>query len=96
MPLRPANNSTLVLLQTLSVSPCTDADVCTRRGLGQDQKYRRQPSRDLVEAAGSLKQMLPIDLTWLPGHEFSGVVEQIRSAHAAGDAGAAALRTRRR
>ena len=32
---------------------------------------------DLVEASGSLKQVLPIDLPWIPGHEFSGVVEQI-------------------
>jgi NADPH:quinone reductase-like Zn-dependent oxidoreductase len=44
---------------------------------------------DLVEASGSLKQMLPIDLPWIPGHEFSGVVEQIGSdvaAWAEGDA----------
>src|SRR5258708_29506125 len=34
---------------------------------------------DLVEASGSLKQILPIDLPWIPGHEFSGVVEQIGS-----------------
>ena len=44
---------------------------------------------DLVEASGSLKQILPIDLPWIPGHEFSGVVEQIGSdvaAWAPGDA----------
>jgi NADPH:quinone reductase-like Zn-dependent oxidoreductase len=44
---------------------------------------------DLVEASGSLKQILPIDLPWIPGHEFSGVVEQIGSdvaAWAGGDA----------
>jgi NADPH:quinone reductase-like Zn-dependent oxidoreductase len=44
---------------------------------------------DLVEASGSLKQILPIDLPWIPGHEFSGVVEQIGSdvaAWAEGDA----------
>src|SRR5271168_2660911 len=44
---------------------------------------------DLVEASGSLKQILPIDLPWIPGHEFSGVVEQIGSdvaAYAPGDA----------
>src|ERR1700683_4271822 len=44
---------------------------------------------DLVEASGSLKQMLPNDLPWIPGHEFSGVVEQIGSdvaAWAEGDA----------
>src|SRR5579864_1380116 len=34
---------------------------------------------DLVEASGSLKQIFPIDLPWIPGHEFSGVVEQIGS-----------------
>src|ERR1700685_4180405 len=44
---------------------------------------------DLVEASGSLKQILPIDLPWIPGHEFSGVVEQIGTdvaAYAPGDA----------
>jgi NADPH:quinone reductase-like Zn-dependent oxidoreductase len=44
---------------------------------------------DLVEASGSLKQILPIDLPWIPGHEFSGVVEQTGSdvaAWAPGDA----------
>jgi NADPH:quinone reductase-like Zn-dependent oxidoreductase len=34
---------------------------------------------DLVEASESLKQILPINLQWIPGHEFSGVVEQIGS-----------------
>ena len=34
---------------------------------------------DLVEASGTLKQILPIDLPWIPGHEFSGVVEQTGS-----------------
>src|SRR5258706_1051754 len=34
---------------------------------------------DLVEASGKVRQMLPIDLPWIPGHEFSGVVEQIGS-----------------
>src|SRR4029077_11119994 len=34
---------------------------------------------DLVEASGRLKQILPIALPWEPGHEFSGVVEQIGS-----------------
>jgi len=45
--------------------------------------------RDLVEASGTLRQILPIDLPWTPGHEFSGVVEQIGSdvaAWAPGDA----------
>jgi NADPH:quinone reductase-like Zn-dependent oxidoreductase len=32
---------------------------------------------DLVEASGTARQILPIDLPWIPGHEFSGVVEQI-------------------
>jgi NADPH:quinone reductase-like Zn-dependent oxidoreductase len=44
---------------------------------------------DLVEASGKAKQILPIDLPWIPGHEFSGVVEQIGSdvaAYAPGDA----------
>ena len=34
---------------------------------------------DLVEASGTIRQILPIDLPWIPGHEFSGVVEQIGS-----------------
>src|SRR6266481_3907297 len=44
---------------------------------------------DLVEASGTLRQILPIDLPWIPGHEFSGIVEQIGSdiaAYAPGDA----------
>ena len=44
---------------------------------------------DLVEASGTLRQILPIDLPWIPGHEFSGVVEQIGgdvAACAPGDA----------
>ena len=44
---------------------------------------------DLVKASGTLKQILPIDLPWIPGHEFSGVVEQIGNevtAYAPGDA----------
>jgi NADPH:quinone reductase-like Zn-dependent oxidoreductase len=44
---------------------------------------------DLVEASGALKQILPIDLPWIPGHEFSGVVDQIGddvAAYAPGDA----------
>jgi NADPH:quinone reductase-like Zn-dependent oxidoreductase len=44
---------------------------------------------DLVEASGAARQILPIDLAWIPGHEFSGVVEQIGSdiaACAPGDA----------
>src|SRR3989442_1514209 len=44
---------------------------------------------DLVKASGTARQILPIDLPWIPGHEFSGVVEQIGSdvsAWAPGDA----------
>src|SRR5258706_6832315 len=32
---------------------------------------------DLVKASGTARQIFPIDLPWIPGHEFSGVVEQI-------------------
>src|SRR3954468_8997981 len=32
---------------------------------------------DLVKASGAARQILPIDLPWIPGHEFSGFVEQI-------------------
>ncbi len=32
---------------------------------------------DLIKASGTARQVLPIDLPWIPGHEFSGVVEQI-------------------
>ena len=44
---------------------------------------------DLVKASGTARQILPIDLPWIPGHEFSGVVEQIGSdvaAYAPGEA----------
>jgi NADPH:quinone reductase-like Zn-dependent oxidoreductase len=44
---------------------------------------------DLVKASGKARQILPIGLPWIPGHEFSGVVEQIGSdvaAWAPGDA----------
>src|SRR5258706_411859 len=44
---------------------------------------------DLVKASGTAREILPIDLPWIPGHEFSGVVEQIGSdvaACAPGDA----------
>src|SRR6476469_4458810 len=44
---------------------------------------------DLVKASGTARQILPIDLPWIPGHEFSGVVEQVGSdvsACAPGDA----------
>src|SRR5260370_37104786 len=51
---------------------------------------------DLVKASGAARQILSIDLPWIPGHEFSGVVEQIGSdvtAYAAGDAVFAANET---
>ena len=51
---------------------------------------------DLVKASGTARQILPIDLPWIPGHEFSGVVEQIGSdvaAYAPGDAVLAANET---
>jgi NADPH:quinone reductase-like Zn-dependent oxidoreductase len=44
---------------------------------------------DLVKASGTARQIFPMDLPWIPGHEFSGVVEQIGSdvaAWAPGDA----------
>jgi NADPH:quinone reductase-like Zn-dependent oxidoreductase len=44
---------------------------------------------DLVKASGTVRQILPIDLPWIPGHEFSGVIEQIGrdvSGWASGDA----------
>jgi len=44
---------------------------------------------DLVKASGAVRQILPIDLPWIPGHEFSGIVEQIGgdvAAYAPGDA----------
>src|SRR5205807_7657400 len=44
---------------------------------------------DLVKASGTARQVLPIDLPWIPGHEFSGVVDQVGSdvaAYSPGDA----------
>src|ERR1700692_2371994 len=48
---------------------------------------------DLVKASGTARQVLPIDLPWIPGHEFSGVVEQIGSDVAAWAAGNAVFGT---
>src|SRR6266536_5871034 len=51
---------------------------------------------DLVEASGTARQILPIDLPWIPSHEFSGVVEQVGSdvaAYAPSDAVFAANET---
>src|ERR1700752_863740 len=44
---------------------------------------------DLVKASGTARQVLPIELPWIPGHEFSGVVDEVGSdvgAYAPGDA----------
>ena len=44
---------------------------------------------DLVEASGASRQIFRLDLPWTPGHEFSGVVDQIGggvTAFAPGDA----------
>jgi NADPH:quinone reductase-like Zn-dependent oxidoreductase len=44
---------------------------------------------DIVKASGTIRQIFPIDLPWIPGHEFSGIVEQIGSdvaEYAPGDA----------
>jgi NADPH:quinone reductase-like Zn-dependent oxidoreductase len=44
---------------------------------------------DLVKASGAARQVLPIDLPWIPGHEFSGVVDQTGgdvAAYSPGDA----------
>jgi NADPH:quinone reductase-like Zn-dependent oxidoreductase len=44
---------------------------------------------DLVKASGTARQIFPLELPWIPGHEFSGVVEQIGSdvaAYAPGEA----------
>jgi NADPH:quinone reductase-like Zn-dependent oxidoreductase len=44
---------------------------------------------DLVKASGTARQIFPLALPWIPGHEFSVVVEQIGSdvaTYALGDA----------
>jgi NADPH:quinone reductase-like Zn-dependent oxidoreductase len=44
---------------------------------------------DLVKGSGTVRQIFPLDLPWIPGHESSGVVEQIGSdvaGYAPGDA----------
>src|SRR5580693_6420637 len=51
---------------------------------------------DLVKASGTARQIFPIDLPWIPGHEFAGVVEQTGSdvaAYTRGDAVFAANET---
>jgi len=32
---------------------------------------------DLVKDSGRAREILPIDLPWIPGHEFSGTVERV-------------------
>jgi NADPH:quinone reductase-like Zn-dependent oxidoreductase len=49
---------------------------------------------DLVEASGKARQVLPIDFPWIPGHEFSGVVDQIGSDLIGGDVAAYAPQNR--
>src|SRR2546425_11581244 len=49
---------------------------------------------DLVEASGTARQILPIDLPWIPGHEFSGLVEQIGGGVAGVGPGDAVVGTR--
>ena len=44
---------------------------------------------DLVKASGTARQIFPLDLPWIPGHEFSGVIEQVGNdvtAYSPGDA----------
>ena len=44
---------------------------------------------DLVEASGAARQIFPLNLPWIPGREFSGVVDQVGgdvTAFASGDA----------
>src|SRR5258708_33120159 len=54
----------------------TEAGDRTRRDPGEDQEYCGQ-SCGSVKASETARQVLPIDLPWIPGHEFSGVVEEI-------------------
>jgi NADPH:quinone reductase-like Zn-dependent oxidoreductase len=48
---------------------------------------------DLVEASGTARQIFPLDLPWIPGHELSGVVEHIGSDVAAWTPGDAVFGT---
>src|SRR6266699_3568311 len=48
---------------------------------------------DLVKASGAARQIFPLDLPWIPGHEFSGVVEQVGSGVAAWTSGDAVFGT---
>ena len=31
---------------------------------------------DIVKASGAVRQIFPIELPWIPGHEFSGIIEE--------------------
>src|SRR5438094_778765 len=67
----------------------TDAAALNRREIVVKIKSTAVNHLDLVEASGTARQIFPLDLPWIPGHEFSGVVEQIGSevaAYAPGDA----------
>src|SRR5258708_2863601 len=59
-------------------------DDAPRRRIGRDEILVKVKSTavnhlDLVKASGTARQILPIDLPWIPGHEFSGIVEQMGS-----------------
>jgi NADPH:quinone reductase-like Zn-dependent oxidoreductase len=49
----------------------------TRDGMLVTIKCAAVNHLDVVEASGRLRQIFPLDLPWTPGHEFSGVVDQI-------------------
>jgi len=46
---------------------------------------------DTVEASGAARAIFPIQLPWIPGHEFSGVVEEVGKAVVSFKAGDAVL-----
>ena len=50
--------------------------------IGRDEILVRTKSTavnhvDLVKASGTVRQIFPIDLPWIPGHEFSGIVNSL-------------------
>jgi NADPH:quinone reductase-like Zn-dependent oxidoreductase len=47
----------------------------------------------LIKASGVARQVLPIDLPWMPGHEFSEVIEEIGIEFAAYSPGEAVFGT---
>jgi NADPH:quinone reductase-like Zn-dependent oxidoreductase len=61
-------------LEDVSVPAMTDDDVLVKISSTAVNHL------DLVEASGAAKEFFPIDLPWIPGHEFSGVVERVGSA----------------